>query len=298
MQSIFIFLSIGSQTFYNYTSMFRNISEHHQEAYGRLRGNAISGYQFFGMATMYGYVILYYILRKKYTIKNILILLFLCSAMIISGRYAATAIIIGFFVKMFSLLLKNRLIDLIKILSIVIILVSILFILVFLLSEKIGDPILKRVFNAYLMSPVKNLISTGNLNDSSLDNTIGMYDLDISDSLLFGDGRYTALDGRYYGHIDIGYYRIILYYGIIGLLFYILIHAFLLLFVKTRKNIDIKIAFFIFFVVLNLKGDVQIYSNNILPLVIGFILFSSEKQKDITTSSFKSQISLKKYFLH
>jgi len=48
----------------------------------------------------------------------------------------------------------------------------------------------------------------------------------------------------------------------------------------TRSDLDIytKHAFFINFLVLNFKGDVQVFNNNIIPIVVAFLFFSSKEK--------------------
>lgn len=36
--------------------------------------------------------------------------------------------------------------------------------------------------------------------------------------------------------------------------------------------------FFINFLVLNFKGDVQVFNNNIIPIVVAFLFFSSKEK--------------------
>ena len=78
LQSVFISLAILNQDFYEMTSSLRSeVALNHLKTYGRLRGSAISGYQFFGISTMYGFVLLYFILKKNLSkTKNIIVLLF------------------------------------------------------------------------------------------------------------------------------------------------------------------------------------------------------------------------------
>lgn len=81
---------------------------------------------------------------------------------------------------------------------------------------------------------------------------------DIS-TLLFGDGRYAGVNGGYYMSTDLGYMRSILYYGLIGLLFVvILIVATLKTILKIRKEPEysmLAIMSFIAFVVFEIKGE-------------------------------------------
>ena len=92
-------------------------------------------------------------------------------------------------------------------------------------------------------------------------------------------------DGSYFGRVDIGYYRMLGYYGIIG--FGVITYALYYLIYRTKSNLDIytKHAFFINFLVLNIKGDVQVFNNNIVPLMVVFLFF------------FQSHVKCDKYLL-
>lgn len=74
-QCLLILLSMFCDTFYNISSIFRGDVDK-IEVYGRLRGTAICGYQFFGLATMYSFVLLYYILHIKLFKRKILYFIF------------------------------------------------------------------------------------------------------------------------------------------------------------------------------------------------------------------------------
>jgi hypothetical protein len=287
LQSIFIIAAVISQEFYELTSPFRiEISSHHFDTYGRLRGNAISGYQFFGIASMYGIFILYCIVENKIKgLKKILMFSLIVIAGMVSGRFVISAILLGFIVNfLFKLSFKR------KIRSLLQIIISLLVLLTTLIYtyENISDENLKGKMDFYFMWPIKTYMNSGNFNTSSTDNMLRMYDeLEIK-NLFSGDGRYTKenSDG-YYGSVDMGYLRMILYYGVFGMIIIFFIQFLLLnkLLKIPPDRIFISKLMFLYFLILNIKGDVLFYNNNVLPLIIGLIYFTGESKLKKTSQA-------------
>jgi len=138
------------------------------------------------------------------------------------------------------------------------------------------------------MWPIKTYMNSGNFNTSSTDNMLRMYDeLEIK-NLFSGDGRYTKenSDG-YYGSVDMGYLRMILYYGVFGMIIIFFIQFLLLnkLLKIPPDRIFISKLMFLYFLILNIKGDVLFYNNNVLPLIIGLIYFTGESKLKKTSQA-------------
>ena len=288
VQSIIILLCIFSQPFYDLTSPFRaEMLEQHLLAYGRFRGSAISGYQFFGISTMYGYVIIWGILNFKKSVKFICQLLLIIICGILSGRFCITSVFVGMFIKMILLIKKKQVKIILGILLSSILLFTAIVVVVVTISDSIKDPLTKKIFDNYIVEPVESIFSEEGFNSSSTDRLKEMYEFDLSDFYLCGEGKYSNEDGSYFGHVDIGYYRIILYYGIwgIGILFFL--YWYFIWFSSRNTKLSLKIAFFLFFLILNLKGDVQLYNNNIIPLLVGYCYFSQPKEFSPTKKKHK-----------
>lgn len=279
LQSIFIILAIVSPEFYELTTPFRKkIEDHHFEAYGRLRGAAISGYQFFGISTMYGIFILYCIIENKIKgSKKLFAFLLIIITGLISGRFTIVAILLGFFVKfIFNSTLKKQIKMLIKF-SFIFILLSLT---LYYSYENYLDENTKNRINFYLVSPVEGYFNSGELSTTSTDTVLNMYESFNLENILTGDGRYEQEFGHgYYGKVDVGYLRILYYYGVFGLLTlfgiqYLLITRLLKL---PKDKIFFSKVLFVYFIILNLKGDVFFYSNNTIPLIIGLVYYTSNK---------------------
>ena len=279
IQSILILLSLISESFYNLTEPFRDVSEQNMETYGRLRGNAICGYQFFGIASMYSFVILYFILHIESFKYKIPILIILLIGAVLSGRFSIVGLIIG----LFFFVLKNfKGQHLFKLFGYLIIFVSIILLVikgVYFFAETIDDPIMSNVVNHYLIQPLDSVLVGGDFESSSTDRLDEMYkSQDIKPYLFLGSGKYTNPDGTYFGHVDAGYLRTLGYYGFFG--FLILLYCFYHICFKSRNSLNLfsRWAFLILFLVLNYKGDIQVYSNNIIPIIVGFLFFSKNPQ--------------------
>lgn len=90
-------------------------------------------------------------------------------------------------------------------------------------------------------------------------------------TFLIGDAHYEGPDGSYYGGMDVGYFRLIFYGGIIGLLLVIFYYYFFFKKMINQTNeSEIKlffVAFFISYLVMMLKGHIEFVDLLILYLV-------------------------------
>ena len=176
LQSIFIILAIFSESFYTLTAPFRaELSLNHEMAYGRLRGNAISGYQFFGIATMYSFVIIYLLLNFKKIKWNFFLLILFIVAAVCSGRFSVVGIIIGLTILLIRYVVQG---NFKRALWIVVCSAVTIFLIVFLLYnlvDEISDPMMYKVISAYLVAPIDSVIYGGEFQTSSTDGLLDMY---------------------------------------------------------------------------------------------------------------------------
>lgn len=274
IQSLLIILAIFSESFFTMTAPFRGgMGALDELTYGRLRGNAICGYQFFSVAAMFSFITLYLILHLKDFRYGGLMMIPVCVASVCSGRYSIVGIAIGIGVYMLREVRNGR-ID--KILAVILIAVSSLVIAVTVLYnnvDNITDPVASKVVQNYLIDPLDSVLKGGTFESASTDRLKEMaQDEEIKQYFWLGAGRYTNPDGHYFGGVDIGYYRMLGYFGVLG--FLLISYALYYLIYKTNSNLDIytKHAIFLNFIVLNIKGDVQVFSNNIIPVVMALLL--------------------------
>ena len=277
VQSLIMLLCTFSQNFYDLTSPFRSeMAEHHLLAYGRMRGNAISGYQFFGISSMYGFVIIWGILNFKKSLQFVFQFLLIVVCGLLSGRFCITAVMIGGLIKFFFLLKKKQYKYFVYISLGITIFIFLSVFAVFRISNIIQDPVLKKTFDNYIVQPIESIVIKRKFETSSTNSLIEMYQFDLTEYLFKAEGKYLNDDSSYFGGVDIGYYRVILYYGIQGIFILSLLFLFFIWFSSKKADISLKIGFFLFFLILNAKGDVQLYSNNIIPLLVGYCYFAKK----------------------
>lgn len=280
VQSFIIILAIFSESFFSFTAPLRSaVDDNHELAYGRLRGNAVCGYQFFGIATMFTFIVIYLILHLKDFKYGILLLLPICFASICSGRFSIVGIFIGVGMLIVKNVVNGKFSNVIWVCAIGISLLISAIALLYNNVDNIEDPLMYKVVQHYLIDPIDSVLFQDSFQTSSTDRLLEMYEEDdIKQYFWLGAGRYTNPDGHYFGGVDIGYYRMLGYYGIIG--FLLITYTLYYLIYCTRSDLDIytKHAFFINFLVLNFKGDVQVFNNNIIPIVVAFLFFSSKEK--------------------
>lgn len=283
VQSIFILLAIFSESFYSLTAPLRkDMSLEHEMAFGRLRGNAISGQQFFGISSMYTFVVIYLMLHLKDFKHSIIFLILLFFASICSGRFSIVGFGIGLGMFCWRETLRRKIGKIIGVCTVAFAIFIGLIALLYNNVEAITDPIMYNVVEHYLIDPIDSVLEGGSFESSSTDRLAEMYEQeDIKQYFGLGAGRYTNPDGHYFGGVDIGYYRMLGYYGIIGFLFLTYVLYYLIYCTRSRLDIYTKHAFFINFLILNLKGDIQVFSNNIIPIIVAFLFFTSENENTL-----------------
>lgn len=281
IQSFLILLSISFDEVYNILSIFREeLSENHLKSYGKLRGNAVSGYQFFGISTMFGFTIIYFLEKNRLNnIFKIGIVILLTIVGILSGRYFIVALFLGIAIKIFKNFSFKRffLLTISIILSLVISIKSI-----YIVDNLITNNKTRQVYKSYILKPVEGYLENKKLESSSTNALFKMYEKneeDIKKSFWLGQGRYLMANGKYFMEVDPGFLRIIFYYGILGIVILFGTTLYIIFFLKkssSKNNILLKVFFALYILLLNYKGDVFLYSNNILPVIIGLIYFQKE----------------------
>lgn len=140
---------------------------------------------------------------------------------------------------------------------------AITFSLVFMysISPKIQDEygmIIDFGFEAFI-----NYAEEGKLETASSEGLKTLYNWPTETKTYFiGDGRFIGDNGDgYYKHTDVGYLRLIYYFGLLGLLLIILQNWYILNYLKdywpTRKSNCLSTVIFIYFLLLNLKGYID-----------------------------------------
>lgn len=121
----------------------------------------------------------------------------------------------------------------------------------------------KMVHHGYEM--LQNVQDKGEASSASTNHLMTMYETYPSEvgTLLYGDGHFTSLKGDgYYKDIDIGYYRLVFYFGVFGTFFYFLFQYKVLSLMRRsfRHTKLLTRILFILVIVLNFKGFADIAS--------------------------------------
>ncbi len=257
--------------------------------YNGYRGIAIASSGFFSLSSAYGLVAILYF-SKYNTLFNNKILKYLMFILLYSGTFFAGRT--GFVALIFIIpiivikIIKNW--DKIKkkqnkkyILYIIIITLAITELIV--ITMKI--PKFSNMYK-YAFELGKNIVTGKGIKTTSTDKLIKMYDIDFSGKTFFvGDGKYTVYENekaRYYMHTDVGYYRKILYFGVVGLILSIIFQ--LSLFGKGLKSFEC-IGIMIFFAILELKGEIIGFNIMINSIIILYSAVCLEGEKENAKSN-------------
>lgn len=104
--------------------------------------------------------------------------------------------------------------------------------------------------------------ASGSAETESTNELSKMYFMPADRTLFLGDGRYIASDGGFYGATDVGFLRLILYFGIFGAIcFYSFFMLFFYFMVKKLAVLSVVMAFYVaaygaFLFLMNIKASV------------------------------------------
>lgn len=266
LQSIIQFACFISPTFLKLTDMFRSdeLIAIRNRSYRGFRGLAISGSGFFGLAVSYAvlFVLLAFYLdkwKKPISIKMIAVV-FLIFGAISAGRTALIGVLIFAVVYLYrSAKQFNK--NTVRNIGLVLALATFFVLL-------LKGPVIRYLNNSqswtymryYLLQFAEN-DSTGqgaNLNNiTSLSHMFNdMYFTLSPKQVLFGDGMFTGVDGKYYMHTDVGIMRNLLFYGIFGTIALYYYH-YRLIFINAdnQKKIALARLLFLLTAIMEIKGQ-------------------------------------------
>lgn len=206
-----------------------------------------------------GLILIAYLIRYSYVKNNqILRFVFLYAFIFLVGMMMARTTIIGAALSMILLLFPHRF-NFKKISYKSVKFFVFLFVVPMLLISSIYNnfPNLFSKINyliEFAFEMFINLKQSGELETDSTDVLMQMFVMpDNLKTWIIGDGYWNSPVGEgYYMHTDVGFLRIIYYFGIVGLLSFIL-SQFLILKASFKKNLII-IIIFVYLIILNVKG--------------------------------------------
>lgn len=256
IQSCIQIISMYFPAFRDLTNIFRpsNAIKIGQWSYTGIRGLAISGSAFFGLAIGYGLVFIIWAFHSKQLFMNLqlvykaIMLVVMAFGGISAGRTSA----IGLFIAGICYVTKNK--RHIRLTSKTILSIfSMMAIGALIVTYMITKGFFQTSQFALIRNYANELFRTGST--TSGDELFNeMYFKIGLDTLVRGDGYYTASTGGYYMNTDAGYMRVILYIGIPGLiLLYILQKVYL--FKKDRSSKRNSLVLMVFILIMQIKGE-------------------------------------------
>jgi len=292
IQALIQFFSFVSPEIRNFLNLFRVEDKILiAERYNYIRGLAISGGQFFGLAVGFGLIFIiysyfWYDVFKKASVLKYLSLIFLFFGAMSAARSSLVGVGISIFyfvinkIKNMELKFNRRLkINIINIVLIIILIFTILLTIYLIDFDFIIDKIQR--MSKFAFEFIYNFINKGELSTSSTDILFNRmyFKVDLK-TFFIGDGLYTNPDGSYYMHTDAGYMRNILYFGIVG--FIILLIYQLQFFVWRKKKFFLFNVLVMFYIlVLHIKGytlSFNIMMQKILFLLLLYNIYITSKR--------------------
>lgn len=266
IQSVISIGSFVSPPFKGIISIFQfeGESEIAEEAYSGVRGLALSGRLYYEYAATCGLITIFQFRRiieeNKVTGSSIILLLMIVICGFFAGRTALVGFAIGLALCFFSKTdLKFKVKILFKLFLITFLFCGCIWMLMPIeIKYFITDHLLPWVFDLFI-----KYYETGSTESSHSFNSLNeMYhNVKISEHEWFiGSGMYMDPSGKYYGHVDAGYLRQILYWGITGSLISFMytfkIFQYPLHVSKDNRNEYLFIlTIFVYTLIVHYKGD-------------------------------------------
>lgn len=252
----------------------------------RVRGYALSAATTYHLSLVYGVAFILYIKTlvesKKIRFRQLITGLLIVVGVFFAGRTGFVGIGIGCIYFLVSLKVKTRN----KFSAISKLLVSIAIIITLTLTvapKKFKDMVVDYLI-PYAFEFVYQKIDSGKAQTASTNQLKEMWHRDFDEQeLIFGSGKYTTADGRYYMRVDPGILRHLLYGGILFYLLLILYQTLITFPLKKRTDYYIFILIFIYFLFMDFKG-VTIAVNKFSftsTLLLGFSYTRTQKDSKL-----------------
>lgn len=226
---------------------------------------------YFGGGLIYGLglIIIMSLLLNNKSKRNSIFLMFEYILVFIVGICIARTCLVGaaisfmmVFINIFRRKISKQILNICFNFFIFILTITFSLVFIYSISPKIQDEygmIIDFGFEAFI-----NYAEEGKLETASSEGLKTLYNWPTETKTYFiGDGRFTGDNGDgYYKHTDVGYLRLIYYFGLFGLLLIILQNWYILNCLKyywTSPKIHcLSIVLFIYFLLLNLKGYIDL----------------------------------------
>ncbi|ENP8456975.1 hypothetical protein ACEI25_003662 [Photobacterium damselae] len=287
IQSILQILALIYPGFYQFIRLFQveQTAQLLQDGYSGIRGLALSSELTFALSTSYGMIFIIHALKISLK-KSLNTFDYFCLSLNMIGlTFAGRTALIGVIISLFMIVIFINVYERLKFIFFIS-----LFIIVFSLSLYyiLDSNIVEKIFN-FAFELFVNIFSGKGAQTESTNRLMEMLSLNINEKTwLIGDGRYIGDDGKYYGHVDSGYLRQVLFGGIgyvvvlfslqILYLFYPIMNnlgGFISKNISRDKIVFVVYSFLvlIYLIVLNIKGESLFYLKQIQFLIF-IIVFS------------------------
>lgn len=274
----------------------QNVIDLHETLTHRLMG---IGQAFWGAGINYGVDLLILTLlpdvKGSYIYEHKLLYWPITAIVIIAGIFSARTFFISFiFVALYFVLMKKNVFSTILNSYKYILIIPIFLVLYHFLETQLGTRIDKVEEHAYEL--FNNYEESGELESSSTNTLRSMYEILPSETRtwVIGDGKFRNEDGSYYMHTDIGYFRQIFFYGLIGLFAFLIVVVYVYRkCIKQYTNPAIRTFLFImllFELTLNFKALTALTTYLGLFLAWGIMNKSKEHQNMINRDIIKHLI--------
>ncbi len=223
----------------------------------RVRGYALSAATTYHLSLVYGVAFILYIKTlvesKKIRFRQLITGLLIVVGVFFAGRTGFVGIGIGCIYFLISLKVKIR--NKFSAISKLLVSIAIIISLTLTAAPKKFKNMVVDYLIPYAFEFVYQKIDSGKTQTASTNELKEMWHRDFDErELIFGSGKYTTDDGKYYMHVDPGILRALLYGGIIFYLSIVLYQCILTFPQKKRNDYYIFILIFIYFFLMDFKG--------------------------------------------
>lgn len=261
VQAIIIILMIVSASFYSIVANLSPLATRNSIylRYGGARGYGLAQSITYDLAVVQSFALLFIVylfpeLRKNEPKLFTIYYLLICFSITVTGRTAFIGILLSILLKIVytNKLSKRGVNRVVTTFGVGVIALSIG--VNYLQNTSFYSNLIKYIFEFR--------ISGGIASTSTGSNIIKMFDTFKTitwKSFIFGDGRYKGEGVYYYMNVDVGFFRQIYYFGMIGLV--ILLIAYWSIYKTTIRNVldnrfkKMWVLFFIYVLIANIKGD-------------------------------------------
>ncbi len=255
--------------------------------YAGVRANCLAGSDFFGLSAAFAVMCIVFLSKKNTWFSNnrafkFLLFVFLLSGTFFAGRTGYVGLMV---VALFSVLNKREFFskrktnNKEKVVWLIIIgsFFTIISTIVFLYNT---NEDIQNLLN-FTFQNIFTLLEDGSMKTSSMESLDNMYFVIDPMTFFFGAGQYVGKHGGYYMSTDVGYMRVILYMGVIGLIL-LLFMQYTIMQLRKGSEIKLKKYLFLLLLILHAKGEVIVWNQIVLDTVVLFCLQDTLNNKQCT----------------